>query len=293
MIGAYGMLTPVVKRILIANVVAFLLQYSVPGFFDNFVLTQRGLVNDFKLYQLISYQYLHGGFSHIFFNMLLLFFFGPTLESNWGSRRFFLVYTTAGIVAGLAQLILSNSPTSAILGASGSLMAVLTAFALYYPNQEILIWFIFPVKIKYVFLFVLLIDITGVLSSSGDGIAHWAHLGGVAVGLIYVRFFSPSPNSYGGGGWRGPSYRSSGRGESVTEKMRDLFDSFGSEKKKPKMTYHQKETKAYDYDLLKFYREEVDRLLDKINQVGYLNLNDDERKRLEEASDYLKQYDSH
>lgn len=296
MIGGYGALSPVVKRLLIANVVIHFLQFSSAWFTPTFALTGEGLFSG-KLYLLVSYQYLHSMDSiiHILFNMLILFFFGPILEQNWGSRRFFIVYTLAGAVAGLAQILFS-SPNTQIVGASGSLMAVFTAFALYYPNQEVLIWFIFPVKVKYIYLFTLFLNIAGVFTpdkiAGGSSIAYWAHLGGVLVGFLYVKFVAPSPYS-SRSSWGSSPYSESDSG-SVTEKVKDVFESFVGEKKKPNMNYHETEKKeAYDYDLLKFYRGEVDRLLDKINQVGYLNLNDEERKQLEVASDYLKQYDSH
>lgn len=280
-------ITPVIKNIIIANVVVALLIHG--SIYDMFVLNPSQVFGEFKIYQLITYQYLHSQTSifHLFFNMLLLFFFGPELEERFGSRVFLIFYTIAGVVAGLAQYFIS--PAS-MVGASGSVMGVFTVFALLNPNRQIMLIFPpIPIKVKYMFLFYLIYDLSGAMNTgqgNGDNIAHLAHLGGAFAGFIFVKFFS---SNYANN-WR---YQSNYSRSKTT--INDLFE-------KLKSNFEQKETRhnnfsdvsknEYSLDKIHYYRSEVDRLLDKINEVGYLKLSEEERKKLEEASDYLKKYDS-
>lgn len=271
-----------VKRLLIINFILFFVAPYGSQLQEMMALSRDGLFS-FQIYQLVTYQFMHGGFGHIFGNMILLFFLGPELEQRWGSKNFITVYIGAGVVAGLAEVVLTSNPYAAIVGASGSVMAVFTAYTLYYPNREILLYFLFPIKIKYLFLFYLISDLAGVMpSAAGDGIAHFAHLGGVLVGFLYARH----ANSYIG---HGRSW-DSGQNQSgdIFGKMKDAFESV--KKKEPSFTSSHRDD-SFDRDKLRYYRNEVDSLLDKINSVGYLNLSDDERRRLEDASAYLKRYD--
>ena len=279
-------LTPAVKNILIANFVMFFLtnflgERNQSILLEYFAITSDGLFGSFRIYQLITYQFLHANFGHIFGNMLLLFFLGSRLEEMWGTKRFYQVYLTAGAFAGLLQILIS--PDGLVFGASGSVMAVFAAFALYYPNQEMLIYFLFPVKIKYLFLFYLAGDLAGVLPNSGsEGIAHFAHLGGILASFIYVKYIDKRGYS---GGQSSSNYSS--------KSMFDSFKkSFKTAAKKPNMSY-KNSNDVYNVDKLKHFRKVVDELLDKINRVGYLQLSSEERRQLEEASDYLKKFDSH
>jgi hypothetical protein len=129
-------------------------------------------------------------------------------------------------------------------------------------------------------------DLIGILPSSNDSIAHFAHLGGVLVGYSFVHYFEKNGISKS---W-GASQRKSQQTADIFSKVKDAFQSVQSNPK-PFQTHSRSE--SYDRDKLHFYRSEVDTLLDKINQVGYLKLSDDERKRLEDASAYLKKFDSH
>jgi membrane associated rhomboid family serine protease len=174
---------------------------------------------EFRPHQIVTMMFLHGGVTHILFNMLVLWMFGSVLEHFWGSKRFFNFYMICGIGASVITLLSvpftasqfaksmidAGQGGSAIqwieaykdqytaLGASGALMGVMAAFAYLFPNTELYIMFLpIPVKAKYVIPFYILIDLFGGLGIAlqGDNVAHFAHLGGALVGLIIVIFWN-------------------------------------------------------------------------------------------------------
>lgn len=187
-------LTPVVQNLIIANVIVFIAQYYFASMGrpleDYGALWSIGSGN-FKVWQLVTHLFMHGGISHIFFNMFALWMFGVTLERFWGSKRFLEFYFMCGLLAGIAQLALQNNHLSAI-GASGAIMGVMAAFAYLFPNTELFILFIpIPVKAKYAISGLILYDIFGELvPRAGDNIAHYAHLGGAVAGLVIVVFWN-------------------------------------------------------------------------------------------------------
>jgi membrane associated rhomboid family serine protease len=151
----------------------------------------------FKPYQLVTHMFAHasydgrGGivFFHILFNMYALWMFGSVLERVWGPKRFLIFYLSCGLVAGLAQLLLSNE---AAVGASGAIMGLLAAFAYLFPNTEFFILPIpFPIKAKYMVIIYAAIDLFGgIRPGKADNIAHFAHLGGMVMGFILVIFWN-------------------------------------------------------------------------------------------------------
>jgi membrane associated rhomboid family serine protease len=183
-----GPVPPVVKNLLIINGLIFLAQY---------VFEKQGIrleiwgalwgfeTGNFKVWQLITYQFMHGGFGHIFFNMLTLWMFGTTLETFWGSKRFLTFYILCGIFAGIAQLIMQSEGVA--LGASGSIMGLMAAFAYLFPNTDLYLYVMIPVKAKYAIPLLMAYDLFGSIAPrAGDNVAHWAHLGGALAGLIIV-----------------------------------------------------------------------------------------------------------
>ena len=185
----FGSIPPVVKNLLIINGLVFLAQYVFEG--QGIQLGNWGALwgvgtGNFKVWQLITYQFMHGSIGHIFFNMLTLWMFGSTLENFWGSGRFLVFYIVCGIFAGIAQLIMQSNGIA--LGASGSIMGLMAAFAYLFPNTEMLfIFFPIPIKAKYMIPGFMALDLFGGISpQTGDNVAHWAHLGGALTGLIIV-----------------------------------------------------------------------------------------------------------
>jgi membrane associated rhomboid family serine protease len=177
---------PVVLNLIIINVIAFVAQLVFDSTFD---LTNRfGLYsyNDprFEPYQLVTHMFLHGGIMHILFNMYALWLFGAVLERMWGPKKFFIFYFVCGLSAGLAEMLLV--PGGPAIGASGAIMGLLAGFAYTFPNTEFfIIPFPFPIKAKYMAAIFAAFDLFGGFAG-GDNVAHFAHLGGLAMGLILV-----------------------------------------------------------------------------------------------------------
>ncbi|MCO5284833.1 MAG: rhomboid family intramembrane serine protease [Chitinophagaceae bacterium] len=186
---------PVVINLIIVNCLIFLCQYL---FDDKFYITARfalyGMEDpNFRPYQLITHMFLHGGWAHLLFNMYALWLFGSMLERNWGPKVFIIFYLLSGLGAAFAQILLI--PGSVAVGASGAIMGLLAAFAYTYPNvQFFIIPFPFAIKAKWIVVVYVLIDLFGGMSSirsatGGDGIAHFAHLGGLATGFLLMIFW--------------------------------------------------------------------------------------------------------
>ncbi len=179
---------PVVLNLIIINAIIFLAQVV----FDNtWNLTNTlalypynsGL---FEPYQLVTHMFAHGGILHIAFNMYALWLFGSVLERIWGPKKFLIFYLVCGLAAGLAQMFFVSGMAPAI-GASGAIMGLLAGFAYTFPNTEFYIIPIpFPIKAKWMAAIYAGIDLFGGFSGGGDNIAHFAHLGGLAMGLILV-----------------------------------------------------------------------------------------------------------
>ncbi|MDQ6762918.1 MAG: rhomboid family intramembrane serine protease [Bacteroidota bacterium] len=179
---------PVVLNLIIINAIVFLAQLV----FDNtWQLTDRIALYSyssglFEPYQLVTHMFAHGGWLHIFFNMYALWLFGSVLERIWGPKKFLIFYLVCGLAAGIAQMFLVHSMAPAI-GASGAIMGLLAGFAYTFPNTEFYIIPIpFPIKAKWMAAIYACIDLFGGFSGGGDNIAHFAHLGGLAMGLILV-----------------------------------------------------------------------------------------------------------
>ena len=170
---------------MIANGLAFVITFALPELRLTFGLRPADLVEKFAVWQLVTYMFLHGGISHILFNMLTLWMMGVELERRWGTRFFTKFYFTCGIGAGLTQVLLGLLPLEvadhfyllSTIGASGAIFGLLLAYALYFPHRPILMFFIFPVPAKY---FVMILGAIQLLlaSSGGGGVAYTAHLGG-------------------------------------------------------------------------------------------------------------------
>ena len=193
--GPFGIggLTPAVRVLIITNVVAFLLQIfdriaGGGGMVSNFGLTPLSVTQNYYLWQLVTYMFLHdsGQLFHILFNMLGLWMFGSELERAWGTRQFTKFYFICGIGAGILTVLLSPLSPIATIGASGAIYGVLAAFGILFPNR-IIYWVIFPIPAKWFVLILGGMAFFSSLSATGSGIAHVAHLGGMLCGLVYLK----------------------------------------------------------------------------------------------------------
>lgn len=186
--------TPVVLNLIIINVLVFIAQALLDGMVNGGINPAGKITNAlalwplgigmFEPYQLVTHMFTHGNIGHILFNMFALWSFGSMLERVWGPKRFLIFYLACGLAAGAAQLLLSDAPA---VGASGAIMGLLAAFAYLFPNTQLIIFpFPVPVKAKWAIIVIAAIDLFGGVYPTGSNIAHFAHLGGLVMGLILV-----------------------------------------------------------------------------------------------------------
>lgn len=225
--SAFGGLPVVTKNIIIINVILFLLTQILAvtqgiSLTDYFGLHYY-LAPAFKPHQFITYIFMHGSLSHLLFNMIGVYVFGQVLEQVWGPKRYLIFYVLTGLGAALAQYIIMHFEISSLLtsvnsqiensfnteertyfmnqkfefieslnyhvivGASGSLFGLLGAFGLLFPNRQLYLYFLFPVKAKWLVIAYGAFEIfSGLRNNPGDNVAHFAHIGGLVVGLIIV-----------------------------------------------------------------------------------------------------------
>jgi len=183
---------PVVKYLIIVNVVVFAAQYLLDSRLDittHFALWPIGSP-PFRAYQIFTHMFTHGGLWHILFNMYALWMFGRILEGVWSAKRFLNFYLICGIGAAAAHLAVQyyTGGFAPVVGASGAIMGLLAAFGYLFPNTELYILFIpFPIKAKWAVIGYIAIDLFGGFANfSGDNIAHFAHLGGALTGFLLV-----------------------------------------------------------------------------------------------------------
>lgn len=201
-------LTPVVKNLIIINVVIFFGQMLAPEiqFSCSFSTGMRRIegvqsaitgylslwsykTDCFKPYQLFTYMFAHGGFTHLLFNMLSLAFIAPILETYWGPKRFLTFYLVTGIGAAvfsiLVNMFFNAGEFGIMMGASGAIYGVLMGFGMMFPNMEIML-LIPPIPIKAKYLVFLLGGMTFFMDRSGQ-VAHFTHLGGIVVAFIMIQ----------------------------------------------------------------------------------------------------------
>lgn len=213
---------PVVKNLLIINVLVFLAQVTFQNN-EHFSIENLFALHDvrsvyFKPYQLVTHLFLHGSIGHIFFNMFALWMFGQTLENRFGSKRFLIFYFVSGLGAALLHLAvlyfelqpvweafrslppeqqaeIAQSPAFKInvetVGASGAIFGCLAAFGYLFPNTMIYVYFLLPLKAKWFVLIYAGLELwMGIRNSAGDNVAHFAHLGGALAGFLLVLFWN-------------------------------------------------------------------------------------------------------
>jgi membrane associated rhomboid family serine protease len=288
--GGFRFFPPVIKYMIIINVVMFFLQNMMASTMftfggeplgDIFVRTTYlvPLGEGFRPWQLVTYMFLHGSFTHIFFNMLMLWMFGMEVENTWGSKRFLLFYFVCGIAAGLSNLFIAPlfAAPALTIGASGAVYGVLVAFAMMFPNRYIYFYFLLPIKAKYLIPFFLILELYNGIAGTAEGIAHMAHLGGALIAAIWVLLDSrgmidrliPTGRLHSG------NITGTGIRSSWTQSTREA--SIYQIKPEPKP----KPSGDTDFDR---YQKVIDEILDKISHHGYSGLTEEEKRILLDAS---------
>jgi membrane associated rhomboid family serine protease len=184
----YG-LTPVIKKLIIIMAALFFLQGVVSSRINLYLGLVPLLVwKKFFLWQLFTYIFLHGGISHILFNLLALWMFGGELESYWGSGKFLRYFLFCGIGAGICTVVFSPYQIIPVVGASGAIYGILLAFGWLFPNRPIYMYFIVPIPAKYFVIIFGLIELYLSIEGTGGGVAHLTHLGGLIFGILYMAY---------------------------------------------------------------------------------------------------------
>lgn len=254
-------LDSVVMRLIIANVVVFILQNLPVGvqITNYLVLTPRLVLTRGYVWQMLTYMFLHdpnGLIRHLGLNMFIIWIFGRTLEQVWGSGRFLRFYFACGFGGAVFSFIFAyNTP---VLGASAAAYGILLAYAIMFPNRRLLLYFVFPIKART--LAIALVVISLVMGIRGTGnIAHFAHLGGMAAALIMMR------------------------GEYQLRCLRNFIrDSFP---KIPVKISFDRDKQGSSSGRMESSAEKIDSILDKISEKGYENLSETERRILENYSE--------
>lgn len=289
--GGFSVFPPVIKNLLIINVVVFFVQMLASnllvggkplGYILNlwFALNPLNEGFNFQIWQLITYQFMHGGFSHIFFNMFMLWMFGMEIENIWGSKKFIYYYLICGIAAGLAQLFIAPlfSTPAVTIGASGAIFGIMIAFAMLFPDRYIFLYFLIPIKAKYLIGFLFILEIFWI-GDAGSNVAHLAHLGGALAGFLFIlfdkkidvplkRMLNISSGYPSGNQFKNPF---SGLSDKFKKRSQNIEDA----------NYYDLNQKKDGEEIT---QEDIDKILDKISQSGYENLTEREKRILFEAS---------
>ena len=264
-------ITPVVKRLIIANTGVFLVTaLLLPDVWVDQWLAFRPDHVLTRPWGALTYMFVHGDIMHLVMNMLVLFFFGPPLENRWGSREFLQYYLICGLGGLLLSFLLAPS---GLIGASAACYGVMLAFAMSWPDAPIYVWGIFPIKAKYLVGFFFLISLTSAFGSRGGPVAHMAHLGGFITGLIYLK-----------ADWRPREQLAALKRR--TTRVRRLAIVPRDEETPPPPTRSSAWRTAEESVLL----DAVDRVLDKISAEGMSALTPEERGLLDEVSRRQRQH---
>ena len=192
----FSLLPPAVKHLLIINVLVFGADYVLQrqGIYLGNILALFSLQSgNFHLWQPLSYMFMHANLTHIFFNMFNLWMFGAAMENFWGTKRFLTYYLACGIGAGLLYMLLPGLHIT--VGASAAVYGLLLAFGMTFPNEYIYLYFLMPIKTKWFVTGMIVIELLQGIFYSYDGIAHFAHLGGMLVGLLHILWGRKHPFS--------------------------------------------------------------------------------------------------
>ena len=260
----FKVLPTIVKHLLIINVLMY---------FAYYVLLKQGIINLnyylgiwslstglFRIWQPLTYMFMHGSFDHLFFNMFSLWMFGSALENYWGSKRFLFYYLVCGIGAGLLNMLVPGAHVS--VGASGAVYALLLAFGMMWPNNYIYLYFLVPIRTKWFIIGMIVIELFEGIFRSTDGIAHFAHLGGMLIGFLIILYWKRH------GGMTGDF------------SIKNWFNSLKNRKKYTRYeeVYDKVPRSDEEYNYQKAQKErDIDAILDKVAKSGYESLSKEEK----------------
>ena len=306
---------PITKNLIIINVILYLaslvgVRWGVD--LNDILGLHFFMASDFSLYQLFTYMFMHANTTHLAFNMFTLWMFGRTMELTWGPRRFLAFYIICGLGAGLTQEVAQagsfflsglnqydhvnaggalmtlpeylNAWTT--VGASGAIYGLLLAFGVTYSNEYIMLLIPpIPMKAKYMILLFIAFELFSGFYSGGDGVAHFAHLGGMLFGWFVIRYWRRKDRAATTGFTTWDDYTPQSQGnwfKDQTDRLKQWWA--GKSGKMFTDNYHDRGD-DYDFNRRRHTgQEEIDRILEKVKHSGYDSLTDEEKKRLFDAS---------
>jgi membrane associated rhomboid family serine protease len=246
-----------VRNLLLANIVVFFFTMAYPAVvFDLALLPAAVLVRPWTA---ITYMFIHANFSHLFFNMIGLYFFGSRVEARLGSWRFLGLYFVSGLTGALLSLFFT--PFARVVGASGAIFGVMLGYARYWPRDLVYIWGLFPVQARWLVVAMTVLSLYGGFSPGGSAIAHFAHLGGFLGGLIYLTWVDRTS----------PAARFRTRAQASVAPGHRTVDTSDIERWK----------NIRVEGMHPLNRQELERLLEKVATVGASRLTPDERAFLD------------
>ena len=310
----------ITKNLLIINVLVFVATYALRGLnidLDTLLGLHFILAPDFRVWQFVTYMFMHGGVTHLLMNMFMLWMFGMVVENVWGPKKFLFYYMVCGLGAGVCQELaqygtyvveglaqyetvrIANSiiPMSEYLnmmntvGASGAIYGVLLAFGMLFPEERMFIIPIpVPIKAKWIVIGSVVVELFSAIGTSNDGVAHLAHLGGMLFGFILIRYWKKHPYSgYGDFGMN--------KGHQFFDRMKNSWEqrggatshtnANGSRESWTDASHNNTTDSNSDWGYnarKKQQQEEVDRILDKIRKSGYDSLTKEEKQKLFDSS---------
>ena len=255
-----SLFTDAIKFIISINFLIFILQYlsGMEGeLFTIFGIVPSKTFGELMLWQPFTYLFFHGGIWHVLINMFVLWMFGSELEKFWGKKEFLRFFFITGIGSGLITILFSLSSTNPVVGASGAIYGVLLAYGFMFPNRLVYLYFLIPIKVKYLVMLIGAIAFFSSLNPGNSNISHLTHLSGMVIAFIYLR-------------------------SSINWNTINHFVIH----RKDEIKRHYEDKKNEKRDALKL---QVDAILDKINDVGYDNLSESEREFLFNASKKLSE----
>lgn len=179
-----GIMTKTVGTIMALNALFFIAQQAHPALTGMLALHTND-VFPWRIHTLLTYSILHGSLGHIFFNMLSLYFFAGSLQMYLGARRFLVIYIGSAIAGGLLSLVFTRGYW--IVGASASVLGVLTAYAVFFPHSKVLLFFVIPMQIRHFIYLLMAVSVYFSVFGGGGNIAHLAHLGGIIFAFFYCQ----------------------------------------------------------------------------------------------------------
>lgn len=255
-------MTPWVLRIIVANVLMYLVMYGhvlPPQVINALVLVPVNV--PVEPWTPVTYMFLHGGLWHIFLNMLVLYFFGPRVEARIGGGHFLALYFLSGLGGAALSFV---QPAVPVIGASAAVFGVLLVYARYWPHDRVYIWGVLPIEARWLAIGMAVMELSFGLLGIEPGVAHFAHIGGFAAAFIYLKWMEHSS----------PARRFKQRATGNAEVMR----------RHSEQEALRRWSSIRREGLHEINRMEVDRLLEKVAREGPQSLTPDERAALDRFS---------